>query len=93
VVNLRLRASAPGPSMVPRKLDKGAKSPAPVAQIDTLVGDKIRRLPIYVRDDLGAGAKLRGPSMIVELSSTTYLAPEFALRVDDFGNFHLEMRA
>jgi hypothetical protein len=46
-----------------------------------------------VRDDLGAGAKLRGPSMIVELSSTTYLAPEFALRVDDFGNFHLEMRA
>ena len=31
--------------------------------------------------------------MIVELSSTSYVAPEFALRVDDFGNLHLEMRA
>ena len=31
-----------------------------------------------------------GRSIIVELSSTAYVAPEFALRVDDFGNLHLE---
>jgi N-methylhydantoinase A/oxoprolinase/acetone carboxylase beta subunit len=93
VVNLRLRSSASGPSITPRKITRSAKSTVPVAHIDTLVGDKVRRVPVYSRDDLGAGAKLPGPSIIVELSSTSYVAPEFALRVDDFGNLHLEMRA
>ncbi len=92
VVNLRLRSSASAPPVAPRKLPKRAKSLAPVAHIDTLVDDKVRRVPVYARDELGAGAKLSGPSMIVELSSTSYVAPEFALRVDDFGNLHLEMR-
>ncbi len=93
VVNLRLRSSAAGPSIAPRKIARSTKSPTPIARIDTLIDDKVRRVPVYSRDDLGAGTKLGGPSMIVELSSTTYVAPEFALRVDDFGNLHLETRA
>ncbi len=36
------------------------------------------------------GARLRGPIVVVELSSTAYVAPEFDLRVDDFGNLQLE---
>jgi len=91
-VNLRLRSSASGPSVAPRTIARSAKSPAPVARIDTLVGDRVRRVQVYSRDDL-AGAKLQGPSIIVELSATSYVAPEFLLRVDDFGNLHLEMRA
>ncbi len=93
VVNLRLRSSAAGPSMAPHKIGRSTKSSAPVAQIDTLVDDKIRRVPVYLRENFVAGAKLAGPAMIVELSSTSYVAPEFAMRVDDFGNLHLEMRA
>jgi N-methylhydantoinase A len=92
VVNLRLRSSAAGPSSAPHKIERSKKAPAPVAQIDTLVDDKIRRVPVYSRDGLAAEAKLAGPAMIVELSSTSYVAPEFAMRVDDFGNLHLEMR-
>jgi N-methylhydantoinase A/oxoprolinase/acetone carboxylase beta subunit len=92
VVNLRLRSSAAGPSSAPHKIGRSKTAPAPVAQIDTLVDAKIRRVPVYSRDDLAAGAKLAGPAMIVELSSTSYVAPEFAMRVDDFGNLHLEMR-
>jgi hypothetical protein len=34
--------------------------------------------------------RVRGPIVVVELSSTTYVAPEFTLRVDDFGNLQLE---
>lgn len=93
VVNLRLRSSAAGPSVAPRKIARNGKSPVPVARIDTLVGNRVRRVQVYSRDDLGAGAKLSGPSIIVELSATSYVAPEFAMRVDDFGNLHLEMRA
>jgi N-methylhydantoinase A len=92
VVNLRLRSSAVGPSIAPRKIARAAGAPSPISQAQTLVGDKLRRVPIYSRDSLGAGAKLSGPLMIVELSSTSYIAPEFAARVDDFGNIHLEMR-
>jgi N-methylhydantoinase A len=93
VVNLRLRSSAPGPAVGPRKIARSARTPAPVARIDTLVDDKARRLPVYPRDDLGSGAKLSGPLIVVELSSTSYVAPDFAMRVDDYGNLHLEMRA
>jgi N-methylhydantoinase A/oxoprolinase/acetone carboxylase beta subunit len=93
VVNLRLRSSASGPSVAPRKIARSTKSVVPVARLDTLVGDKVRRVQVYSREDLGAGTKLPGPLVVVELSSTSYVAPEFALRVDDFGNLHLEMRA
>ena len=55
-----------------------------------LVGGRERSVPIYDRDSLGAGARIRGPIVVVELSSTTYVAPEFTLRVDDFGNLQLE---
>jgi N-methylhydantoinase A len=92
VVNLRLRSSAAGPSIAPRKIARAAGGLSPIARAQTLVGDKLSRVPIYSRDNLGAGAKLSGPLMIVELSSTSYVAPEFAARVDDFGNIHLEMR-
>jgi N-methylhydantoinase A len=93
VVNLRLRSSAPGPATGLGKIAKSAKSLTPIGQISTLVGDKMRRVPIYQRDDLGAARKLDGPLIVVELSSTSYVAPEFAMRLDDYGNLHLETHA
>ena len=48
-------------------------------------------VPIYDRETIGAGAQIVGPLVVVELSSTGYVAPEFTLRADDFGNLHLEM--
>jgi N-methylhydantoinase A/oxoprolinase/acetone carboxylase beta subunit len=92
VVNLRLRSSASGPSVTPRLIARSSKSAAPIARCEALVGDTVRRVQVYSRADLGGGAKLSGPAVIVELSSTSYLAPEFALRADDFGNLHLEAR-
>jgi N-methylhydantoinase A/oxoprolinase/acetone carboxylase beta subunit len=55
-----------------------------------LVGGRERTVPIYDRESFGAGAIVQGPIVVVELSSTTYVAPEFNLRVDDFGNLQLE---
>jgi N-methylhydantoinase A/oxoprolinase/acetone carboxylase beta subunit len=93
VVNLRLRSHASGPSAALCKIGKNAKSATPVGEIDTLVGDQTRRVKIYRRDDLGPHSKIAGPLIVVELSSTSYIAPEFMLRVDDYGNLHLEARA
>jgi len=91
VVNLRVRSSAPGPNIAPRKIGRKSNS-MPANHADTLVGARIQRVPIYSRDQIGAGAKIHGPLMIVELSSTSYVAPEFTLRADDYGNLHLELR-
>jgi N-methylhydantoinase A len=57
-----------------------------------LAGKRQRKLPIYAREALNAGVKLPGPLIVVELSATTYVAPEFTLRCDDYGNLHLEAR-
>ncbi len=90
VVNLRLRASAadkpPSLAKIPRQ--RGAASP--LARAEVLVGSRQRRAPVFARDSLGAGARIRGPAIVVELSATAYVAPEFTLRVDDYGNLHLE---
>ncbi|MBE3605245.1 hypothetical protein IMX07_16700 [bacterium] len=48
--------------------------------------------PVYQREAFGAGARITGPAIVAELSATTYVAPEFDLRCDQFGNLHLEAR-
>ena len=92
VVNLRLRASAadaPAPiAKIPRQ--RGALSP--IGRMRALVGSREHTVPIFSRDSIGAGARVRGPAIVVELSSTAYVAPEFTTRADDYGNLHLEAR-
>ncbi|HLW71915.1 MAG TPA: hydantoinase/oxoprolinase family protein [Candidatus Binataceae bacterium] len=91
VVNLRVRASAPAPALAQTRL--GAKPrPQPLARASAIVADVARTIPVYARDTLGAGARLNGPLIVVELSATAYVAPEFAAHTDDFGNLHLELR-
>jgi N-methylhydantoinase A/oxoprolinase/acetone carboxylase beta subunit len=91
-VNLRLRSSAAGPPIRPHKVARARKAPAPLSRIETLVGAGVKRVPVYSRDAIGAGVVMRGPLIVVELSSTAYVAPEFSMRADDFGNLHLELR-
>lgn len=90
VVNIRLRARAGGIAVPIARIAPQRGSPAPISHGQVLVGERARKVPIYSRDALGAGARLRGPAIIVELSSTAYVAPEFTMRTDDYGNLHLE---
>jgi N-methylhydantoinase A/oxoprolinase/acetone carboxylase beta subunit len=90
VVNIRIRAVAGESAAKPKRIARHAGKPAPVSNGRVIVGGQERSVPIYDRDSLGADARIRGPIVVVELSSTTYVAPEFTLRVDDFGNLQLE---
>lgn len=90
VVNLRIRAVADALNAKPKRLARNSKKPAPISRAQVIVGERERSVPVYDRDSIGAGARIRGPAVIVELSATAYVAPEFELRVDDFGNLHLE---
>ena len=92
VVNIRLRAAAGGPSIVPARIAKKQTKPAPASRMSVIVGGPRRIVPVYAREDIGAGARINGPAIVVELSATAYVSPEFTLRCDDFGNLHLELR-
>lgn len=90
VVNIRLRASAAGPPIAPARMVRAKGKPAPTSKMNVIVGGARRSVPLYTRDELGAGARVKGPAIIVELSATAYVAPEFTMRCDDYGNLHLE---
>ncbi len=91
-VNLRLRSTAAGPGAAPLRIARSRTRPEPIAYAETIVDEHPRRIPVLAREHLPAGMRRRGPLIIVELSSTTYVPPEFEARLDDFGNIHLEMR-
>ncbi len=90
VVSIRVRAAAGETAARPRRIARQLGKPSPISRGRVLVGGRQRVVPIYNRDSLGAGARVRGPIVVVELSSTAYVAPEFILRMDDFGNLQLE---
>jgi N-methylhydantoinase A/oxoprolinase/acetone carboxylase beta subunit len=90
VVNIRIRAVSVASAAKPKRIARHPGPAAPVSNGRVIVGGRERTVPIYDRDSLSAGARIRGPIVVVELSSTTYVAPEFTMRVDDFGNLQLE---
>jgi N-methylhydantoinase A len=53
-------------------------------------GGKPPRTPIYEREYLPPGARLGGPAVIVEYSSTTVVPPDFECYVDEYMNLALE---
>jgi N-methylhydantoinase A/oxoprolinase/acetone carboxylase beta subunit len=91
VVNIRIRATAAESRATPKRIARATRAPSPISRAKTIVGDRERTVPIYDRGTIGAGARIKGPLVVVELSSTAYVAPEFTLRADDFGNLHLEV--
>jgi N-methylhydantoinase A/oxoprolinase/acetone carboxylase beta subunit len=93
VVNLRLAISTAEYAHRPRRIARGLRAPAPIDRIDLLAdGQRRRSVPVYQRDQLGGGLRIDGPLLLVELSATAFVSADFAMRVDDFGNIHLEAR-
>ncbi len=90
VVNLRVRSRGAGLEAPPRPVAASRRGLAPVSKIETLAGERRLTVPVYSREHLAEGTRLRGPFVVVELSSTAYVAPEFTMRVDGFGNLHME---
>ncbi len=93
LVNLRVAGRAHEYAHRPRRIARAVGSPAPLGRISAIVDGRRRPIPIYQRERLGAGARLLGPLLVVELSATAYVAPGYTMRVDDFGNIHLEAGA
>jgi N-methylhydantoinase A/oxoprolinase/acetone carboxylase beta subunit len=74
----------------PRNPGRESGTAAHARTIEMWIDGKRHRVPITQRSALRGVARLRGPRLITEYSSTSFVAPGWTLRTDAAGNLHLE---
>jgi len=95
IVNVRARLAGRTPKFTLPKLRQGSADPASAMVSRSPVLFQNRRLPtpIYNRDRLLAGNRLRGSAIVEEYSATTFVPPGWFAQVDRVGNIILEPRS
>ncbi len=95
IATARLRASAPRlPPPPPGEPPETAPLPAPLRLAGIcFAGERRAGVPIYAREALPPGARLRGPAVILEDAGTAVLDPGFAARVGAHGILVVEDEA
>ncbi|MFP5262620.1 MAG: hydantoinase/oxoprolinase family protein [Blastocatellia bacterium] len=87
IVSLRVRAR--GVTDKPRLKRYARSKPRRAEPSDSArvyLTERAAKVPVYRRDDLGAGARFRGPAVITEYSSTTLVPSGRTVRVDEWLN-------
>jgi N-methylhydantoinase A len=87
LVNLRLSARAPAPVTNMRKA-RAVRSSAHPKQL--YMADLKCTVAVHDRDHLGRGLVLEGPAIVTEKVATSWIAPGWVMRVDDWGNLRLQ---
>ncbi len=88
IVTARVQAWAPQrqPALPTLPAQRKGEEPAPRRHESVwFPGAGRARAPVYDRESLLAGARLRGPALILEDTGTVVLDPGFAVRVDERG--------
>jgi len=87
IVSLRVRASGITEKPRLRRTSSAKRREAKPSHTELVYfSEKPTRTPVYERDDIPAGAKLRGPAIISEYSSTTLVPANRRVEVDDWLN-------
>lgn len=85
VVNYRLTVLVSAhKTAVPEKLEK--KETQAVGEVTGIFNGKEYRTAVFSRESLSKEVPIQGPAIIVELTSTTVLPPEWYLNVDEAGS-------
>ena len=96
IVNLRLRLVVATPKPLIRPRPAGTATDAGAAMVrrkPVWFENRFWRTPFYARELLRPGARLTGPAVVVEYSSTTVVPPDFECRVDGYLNLVLSHHA
>ncbi|NOY62200.1 MAG: hydantoinase/oxoprolinase family protein [Gammaproteobacteria bacterium] len=91
LVNVRTAVRGHVPTFNPAPMNVGAQNSAPCGGAG-LYGIQ-HPVNIYRREQLAAGQTITGPALITETVSTTYIAPHWSCRADDYGNLLLKRKA
>ena len=91
--NCRVRATALGFKSEPTPFAAKAEAPAALTHRDVVfaeaAGPRARKTAIYARDALGPGARIDGPAIVLEKTSTTVAPPGWRGEIDAYGNLLL----
>jgi N-methylhydantoinase A len=87
IVSLRMRAAGitEKPHLV-KSRRRGNPRAAVSHPASLYIGRRINRVPVYNRDGLDVGVRLKGPAIITEYSSTTFVPPAWKIGVDELRN-------
>jgi N-methylhydantoinase A len=94
VVNVRIRVAGPSGTSYHSPGGPEQRGDARSAQVDSIrmfVNEHWQEAPVYDRQRLQPGDRLRGPALIAEYSATTVVPADFAARVD--GQHNIILRA
>lgn len=91
-VTVRVVVRSPAPDLEERPLAESNGMVAGVEPIQVFHGGVYHSAGRVPRDTLGAGTTLEGPIVVEEYSGTTWVPPEWSLRVDEWGTLHLTPR-
>ncbi len=87
LVNVRIKASAMSVPVQLPELETSAAAPEAIAYRSVYGVEQT--VPVFQRETLLAGQQIKGPALIVEQVSTTWLAPHWHCVVDKAGNLKL----
>jgi 5-oxoprolinase (ATP-hydrolysing) len=98
IATARVRVSAAsGPPLVMPDLQSAGDAPKPLREVRALRRERVWfpgvgrvEVPVFERESFAAGAKLRGPAIVLEDTSTIVLDPGFAARLRSDGILVLE---
>jgi N-methylhydantoinase A len=87
VVNLRLVATGRGPKLPVERRRASTRSRSGVHRVRW--GGRWLNAPMFLRDQLRPGARLKGPAIIVELSATTFVPPDWSAALGSAGQLEM----
>ncbi|MSQ05696.1 MAG: hydantoinase/oxoprolinase family protein [Dehalococcoidia bacterium] len=92
VVNLRLKLelAVDKPSLAPEHVGPADPSTARLGQAQVVFASGPLATPLYGRDKLHAGNRIAGPALVLQMDSTTVVAPGWGAVVDPYGNLVME---
>lgn len=92
IVNIRIKVVGKGKTISLRKLPRGDSDPqvAFIRNQDLHYKGKTMQASVFTRELLSPGARLKGPALIADADSTTFLPPDYKLDVDGFLNLLIE---
>jgi N-methylhydantoinase A len=93
LVNIRLTAngSVESPQFPPRTETETSPERAVKGEGQAVFEGREMKTTVYEREELQVGARLRGPAIVVEMSATTVVPPDYEARVDRYGNIIMNL--
>ena len=92
VVNLRLKLElvVDKPHLDPQPAGPADSTGARIGVAAVVFQGGSQDTPLYLRESLHTGNRLRGPALVLQMDTTTVVAPGWTGEVDPFGNLVLE---